>query len=97
MHDGRAPRPVERLVPLPHWKVNEKGRVPSSCFYDPSPYTLNWKMTNNLIINLKEIGFVSGKTTIIPAIPDENSENEFLNDKSISQDKVEWWENLPTR
>ena len=97
MYVGRAPMPVKRLVPLPHWKVDEKGRVPSSCFYDPSPYALNWKMTNNLIINLKEIGFLSGKTTVIPAIPDENSEDRYLADTSITQEKIECWENLPTR
>ena len=97
MYVGRAPMPVERLVPLPHWKVNEKGRVPSSCFFDPSPYKLNWKMTNHLIINLKEAGFSSGRTTVVPAIPYENGENEFGADDSIPQDRVEWWENLPTR
>lgn len=87
--------PTGRKLLLENWKVNEKGKVQN---YDgPGPEGIQREMTYQLIVNFKKYGYASGKTTLIPAIPYENCDDEFWKYGATPQEKVEWWENLPTR
>ena len=85
-------KPTGRKMPLEKWKVNEKGKIPN--YNGPGPEGIEMEMTDQLIVDLKDYGFSSGETTIVSAIP---SEEGFWGYTSVPQDKVEWWEKLPTR
>ncbi|MBE5821263.1 MAG: hypothetical protein E7311_01570 [Clostridiales bacterium] len=87
--------PTGEKLPLPKWIINEKGRVPN--YRGPGPNGIEREMTDQLIINLKDVGFDSGKTALVPAVPYENYDDQFWTYGDVPQDKVEWWENFPTK
>ncbi len=84
-----------KKLPLPKWKVDEKGRVPS--YRGPGPEGMPAEMTDQLIISLKDVSksYSSGEMTMVPAVPDENG--DFWGYTSVPDDKCKWWEELPTR
>lgn len=87
--------PTGKKLPLTKWEVNEKGKIPS--YYGPGPEGLPMKMTDQLIVNLKDVSksYSSGKTTMIPAVPDEDG--IFWGYSSVPEECCKWWEKLPTR
>lgn len=80
--------------PLPKWKVNEDGAIPSPV---RPHYEESRPMTKRLLVNLSDVAreYSSGAMDMIPAIPDENG--FFWGITSAPKDSVEWWKNLPTR
>lgn len=87
-------KPTGRKLPLPKWKVDEKGKIPS---YDgPGPEEMPPHMTDHLIINLSDVSeaYSSGEAEMIPAVPDEDG--EFWGYTSVPEDRCKWWEELPT-
>ncbi|MBQ8043545.1 MAG: hypothetical protein IJ272_05280 [Clostridia bacterium] len=66
-------------------------------YHGPGPNELNPPMTDQLIVNISDIdkSWASGRTTIIPAVPDD--EGQFWCYNAVPKDKVSWWESLPTR
>lgn len=86
---------TDEKIPLPKWKVNEKGKVPS---YDgPGPEGQPCCMTDQLIVDLSDVSkaYSSGSTTMIPACPDE--EGDFWCYTVVPEDVCKWWDELPTR
>ncbi len=82
-------------LPLPKWKVNEKGKVPS--YLGPGPNGVTESMTDQLIVNLADVSvsYSSGSTSMVPASPDENG--DFWGYTSVPEEVCKWWEELPTR
>lgn len=83
-----------KTLPLPKWKVDEKGHVPS---YD-GPGPDGQPLTSvHLIVNLYDVStsYTSGHTDMIPACPDEDG--EFWGFTSVPEEVCKWWEELPTR
>lgn len=79
-----------KKLPLPKWKVNEEGRVPS---YDgPGPEGVPPRMTDQLIVCLPD---ETCTTNLIPAVP--HGENSFWGYTSVTDDAVKWWQELSTR
>ena len=85
--------PTGKKLPLPKWKVNKKGQVPS--YNGPGSEGLDMEMTDQLIVNLSDISkaYSSGETDMIPAVPDEDG--EFWGYTSVPEDGYKWWEELP--
>ena len=87
--------PTGKMLPLPKWTVNAKGKVP---IYDgPGPEGLPQIMTDQLIVDLSDVSesYTSGETTMLPASPTEDG--GFWGYTSVPEEVCEWWENLPTR
>ena len=86
--------PTGKMIPLPKWKVDDKGKIPSSL--GPG-HDGQISLTTLLIVNLKDVSAScrSGHTTIVPAVADEDG--EFYGYSSVPQELCEWWDNLPTR
>lgn len=84
-----------RILPLPKWRVNEKGLIPIN--RDPGPIGMPKAMTDQLIVNLSGISssYTLDGTTLIPASPTNNG--EFWSYTCIPEEVSKWWENLPTR
>ena len=87
--------PTERKLPLPKWKVNAEGKVPS--YFGPGPDGLPMEMTDQLIVNLKDVSqaYSSGETAMIPAVPDEDG--DYWGYTSVPEDRCKWWNELPTK
>lgn len=87
--------PTGQKLILPKWEVDQNGKVPSP--FGPGPEELDEEKTDQLIINLSDVSknYISGETTVIPAMPDEDG--NFWAYTAVPEDKVNWWENLPTR
>lgn len=83
--------PTGKLLTLPKWTVNEKGRIPS--MHGPGPDGIQLEMTDQLIINFKENS--ESWCTMVPAVPDENG--DFWGYTAVPDEGVKWWRNLPTR
>lgn len=81
-------RITDEKLPLPKWKVDEKGKVPS--YNGPGPKGLPSPMTDQLIVDIS-----SEKTTMIPACPDEDG--NFWCYTVVPEDVCKWWNELPTR
>ena len=84
-----------KKLPLPKWKVDEKGEVPS--YQGPGPDGEPRFMTNQLIVDLSDVStsYTSGSTSMVPACPDEDG--EFWGHTSVPEENCKWWEELPTR
>ncbi len=84
-----------KKLPLPKWKVNEKGKVPS--YRGPGPKGMQMEETHELLINLNGVSesYSSGETSMVPAVPDAHG--DFWGYTSVPSDKCKWWEELPTR
>ena len=84
-----------KKLPLPKWKVDEKGKVPS--YFGPGPDGETKCVTDQLIVDLSDVStsYTSGSTTMIPASPDEDG--EFWGYTSVPEEVCKWWEELPTR
>lgn len=90
-----TPNKDKKKLPLPKWKVDEMGRVPT---YDgPGPEGLPPTMTDQLIVDLCDVSkaYSSGRTTMIPACPDEDG--NFWCYTVVPEDVCKWWNELPTR
>lgn len=87
--------PTGKKLPLAKWEVNEKGKIPS--YHGPGPEVLPMRMTDQLIVNLKDVSksYSSGESILIPAVPDENG--DFWGYTSVPKERCNWWEELPTR
>lgn len=84
-----------KKLPLPKWKVDEKGKVPS--YQGPGPDGEPRSMTDQLIVDLSDVStsYTSGSTSMVPACPDEDG--EFWGYTSVPEENCKWWEELPTR
>lgn len=87
--------PTGNYLPLPKWKVDENGKVPS--YEGPGPKTLPMPMSDQLIVNLDGVStYNSSKETImVPAILDED--NDFWKYPSYPEEAIRSWNDLPTR
>lgn len=87
--------PTGKMLPLPKWTVNAKGKVP--IYEGPGPEGAPPIMTDQLIVDLRDVSkaYSSGSTTLIPASPDEDG--EFWCYTSVPEEVCKWWEELPTR
>jgi len=86
---------IRKKLPLPKWKVNEKGKIPTDM--GPVPDGMMIPMTNQLLVDMSDVStaYSSGRTFIIPACPDKNG--DFWGCTSIPEENCKWWEELPTR
>lgn len=93
--DHYVGNPTGKKLPLPKWTVDENGKVPS--YNGPGPKGLPLEMTDQLIINLKDVSeaYASGETTMVPAVPNENG--DFWGYTSVPEERCKWWKELPTR
>lgn len=93
--DHYIERYTKRKQPLPKWKVDERGEVPS--YHGPGPNGLPVCMTDQLIIDLSDFLDIelTKSTTMIPACP--NEEGKFFGYTSAPVDLCKWWVKLPTR
>lgn len=84
-----------RMLPLPKWKVDEEGFIPS--YQGPGPDGQPEAITDQLIVDLSDVStsYSSKNTTMIPALPDENS--DFWGYTSVPEEVCKWWKELPTR
>lgn len=87
--------PTGKMLPLPKWTVNEKGKIPSTDGFDP--YGEYLAMTDQIIVNLCDVSenYSSGETTMVPAVPYNN--DLFWGYTSVPESLCNWWEELPTR
>lgn len=89
--------PTGKKLPLDKWQVDEKGLIPSShgIGHDELPLS----MTDQLIIDLSTVSesYSSGCTSMLPAVPDPNQDDEFWAYTAVPEDRCKWWEELPTR
>lgn len=85
-----------RRQPLPKWKVNEKGKIPTDMGPVPEGMTMI-PMTDQLLVNMSDVSaaYSSGRTSMIPACPDEDG--NFWGYTSVPEENCKWWEELPTR
>lgn len=80
--------------PLPNWKVNKKGKIPTAV--GPVSDGRPLPMTDKLLVDLSDVSTAyPGKTSMIPACPDENG--LFWGYTSVPEENCKWWEKLPTR
>lgn len=80
--------------PLPNWKVNKKGKIPTAV--GPVSDGRPLPMTDKLLVDLSDVSTAyPGKTSMIPACPDE--EGFFWGYTSVPEKNRKWWEKLPTR
>ena len=89
--------PTGKKISLPKWTVDDKGQVPS---YDgPRPEGIPNEKTDQLIVDLKDVSeaYSSGETTMIPAVPKEDSDGGFWGYTSVPEENCKWWEELPTK
>lgn len=77
-----------RKEKVPHWHVDEKGRVPAYSF------PTSGDVVDNLIVNVHDVGG-SYRQAMFPAVVDENG--EFYPYHQIPESEYSKWENLPTR
>lgn len=86
---------TDKKLPLPKWKVNENGKVPS--YFGPGPEGAPESMTDQLIVNLADVStsYSSGSTSMVPAAPD--ADGDFWGYTSVPEEVCKWWEELPTR
>lgn len=81
--------------PLPKWKVNKKGKIPTAeaSVFDGRPLP----MTDKLWVDLSDISTAyPGATLMMPACPDEKG--FFWDyDTSVPEKSRKWWKKLPTR
>ena len=84
--------PTGKKLPLPKWKVNAEGKVPS--YLGPGPDGLPMEMTDQLIVNLKDVSqaYSYGETTMVPAVPDEDGDYT-----SVPENRCKWRNELPTK
>lgn len=84
-----------KKLPLPKWKVNENGKVPS--YIGPGPDGVPACMTDQLIVDLSDVStsYSSGSTSMVPACPDEDG--DFWGYTSVPEEFCKWWNELPTR
>lgn len=89
--------PTGRKIAGQKWVVDETGYVPSYHGPGPSELKLPLTMTDQLIVDISDIdtSYASGKTTMIPAVP--NDDGQFWCYNAVPKDKIAWWEALPTR
>lgn len=87
--------PTGKKLSLEKWEVDEKGKIPSC--WGPGPEGLTMEMTDQLIVNLKDVtkSYSSGQTTMIPAIP--NGNGAFWAYTAVPEKSIKWWEQLPTK
>lgn len=83
-----------KMLPLPKWTVNTKGKVPS--YYGPGPDGQPLTTTDKLIVDLPaEVSYCEEKKIeMVPAYPEK--EGAFYNYDAPRNIK-RWWETLPTR
>ena len=88
-------KPTGKKLPLPKWKVDDNGRVPS--YEGPGHEDWPMRMTNHLLIDLRDVSkeYSYGETDMIPAIPAKNG--EFWSYESCPEVAYIRWENLPTK
>jgi len=88
-------RTNEKIITLPKWKINEKGKIPSP--YGPGPEGLPESMTDQLTIDLSDLPNTcfTNEVTMVPACPTEDG-SEFYGYTSVPDDVCKWWDNLPT-
>ena len=93
--DGYVGHHTGRKLPLPKWEVASNGKIPA--YHDPGPKGLPMEMTDQLIIDLKDVSksYSSGRTNMVPAVPDE--EGNFWGYTSVPEERCKWWEELPTK
>ena len=80
--------------PLPNWKVNKKGKIPTAVgpVSDGRPLPMTYK----LLVDLSDVSTAyPGETSMIPACPDENG--LFWGYTSVPEENSKWWEKLPSR
>ena len=84
-----------KKLPLPEWKVDENGQVPS--YTGPGPDGVPACMTDKLIVDLSDVStsYSSGSTSMVPACPDEDG--DFWCYTSVPEEFCKWWNELPTR
>lgn len=85
-----------KRLPLPKWEVNEKGKIPTDMGPAPEGMTMI-PMTDQLMVNISDVStaYSSGRTSMIPACPDEDG--DFWGYTSVPEENCKWWEELPTR
>ena len=84
-----------RRIPIPKWKVDENGEIPS---YDgPGPEGEPMQMTDQPIVDLSDVlnTYLSNSSSMIPAFPDGNG--NYLDYKSVPEELFKWWRKLPTK
>lgn len=87
--------PTGKKLPLEKWNVDEKGCIPYGIGHDGLPLS----MTDQLIVDLSTVSesYTSGSTTMLPAVPDPEQDDDFWAYTSVPEDRCKWWEELPTR
>ena len=87
---------TDKKFPLPKWKVNEEGKIPTDI--GPVLEEMKIPMTDQLIVDISDVSkaYSSGSTTMIPArLTDE--EDNFWCYTVVPEDVCKWWDELPTR
>ncbi len=85
-----------KKLPLPKWKVNENGKIPTNMGPAPEGMT-KIPMTDQLLVDISDVSkaYSSGSTTMIPACPD--GDGNFWCYTVVPEDVCKWWDELPTR
>lgn len=85
-----------KKLPLPKWKVNENGKIPTNMGPAPEGMT-KIPMTDKLLVDISDVSkaYSSGSTTMIPACPD--GDGNFWCYTVVPEDVCKWWSELPTR
>ena len=83
-------------LPLPKWKVNENGKIPTNMGPAPKGMTII-PMTDQLLVDLSDVSieYSPGSTSMIPACP--NEDGYFWSYTVVPEENCKWWEELPTR
>lgn len=85
-----------KKLPLPKWKVDENGKIPTDMGPAPEGMTMI-PMTDQLLVDISDAStaYSSGRTSMIPACPDEDG--NFWCYTVVPEDVCKWWKELPTR
>lgn len=91
--DGYLGKHTGKMLPLPKWKVNHEGFVPS--WHGPGPKASAEYTTDQLIVNLKDVDerYSSGETTLVPAVL--ASLTSFYSYMLIPETRYQEWKKLP--
>lgn len=85
-----------KKFPLPKWKVDENGEIPTDMGPAPKGMT-EIPMTDQFLVNISDVSTAcaSGRTSMLPACPDEYG--DFWEYTSVPEEICKWWKELPTR